>query len=120
MNDTGLIRTGIHGLDEILLGGIKQGNILLVEGAPGSGKTTLGLEFIYRGAVEFDEPGLIISFELSPQKLLRDAHGFGWNFEGLERQGKVRIIYTSPLVLLQELHSHDGLLMSEVDRIGAR
>jgi circadian clock protein KaiC len=120
MEDTGLIPTGIDGLDGILLGGIKQGNILLVEGAPGTGKTTLGLEFIYRGAVEYDEPGLVISFELSPQKLLRDAHGFGWEFERLENQGKLKIVYTSPLVLLQELHSHDGLLMSEVDRLGAR
>src|SRR3954447_13677687 len=114
MNSSGLVKTGITGLDEIFLGGIKQGNIILVEGSPGTGKTTLGLEFIYRGAIEFDEPGLIISFELTPQKLLRDAAGFGWNFEALEREGKLRIIYTSPLVLLQELQSHDGLLMSEV------
>lgn len=120
MEDTGLIPTGIAGLDEILLGGIKQGNILMVEGAPGTGKTTLGLEFIYRGAIEYDEPGLVISFELSPQKLMRDASGFGWEFERLEREGKLRVIYTSPMVLLQELHSHDGLLMSEVDRLGAK
>jgi circadian clock protein KaiC len=120
MEDTGLIKTGITGLDDILLGGIKQGNILLVEGAPGTGKTTLGLEFIYRGAIDFDEPGLVISFELSPQKLLRDARGFGWEFERLESEGRLKIIYTSPLVLLQELHSHDGLLMSEVDRLGAK
>lgn len=120
MKSLGVIPTGIRGLDDILLGGIKQGNILLVEGAPGTGKTTLGLEFIYRGAVEFDEPGLIISFELSPQKLLRDAAGFGWDFEKLDRQGKLKIIYTSPLVLLQELQSHDGLLMGEVSRINAK
>ena len=120
MKQSDLIPTGIEGLDNILLGGIKQGNILLVEGAPGTGKTTLGLEFLYRGAVEFDQPGLVISFELSPQKLLRDAAGFGWDFEELERQNRLKIIYTSPLVLLQELQSHDGLLMSEVNRIGAR
>jgi circadian clock protein KaiC len=120
MADPGLIHTGIAGLDDILLGGIKQGNVLLVEGAPGTGKTTLGLEFIYRGAVDFDEPGLIISFELSPQKLLRDAHGFGWDFEQLEQGGKLRIIYTSPLVLLQELQSREGLLMAEMERIGAK
>jgi circadian clock protein KaiC len=120
MDGSGLIQTGIVGLDDILLGGIKQGNILLVEGAPGTGKTTLGLEFIYRGVVEYDEPGLIISYELSPQKLLRDAAGFGWDFERLDREGKLKIIYTSPLVLLQELQSHDGLLMSEVTRLGAR
>lgn len=77
MTDYDLMHTGITGLDDILLGGIKQGNILLVEGAPGTGKTTLGLEFIYRGVANPGEPGLIVSFELSPQKLSRDAAGFG-------------------------------------------
>lgn len=115
-----LIHTGITGLDDILLGGIRQGNILLVEGAPGTGKTTLGLEFIYRGVANFDEPGLIISFELSPDKLLRDAAGFGWDMEALEREGKLKIIYTSPSVVLQELQSHDGLLMTEMKRMGAK
>jgi circadian clock protein KaiC len=115
-----IIHTGITGLDDILLGGIKQGNILLVEGAPGTGKTTLGLEFIYRGVANFGEAGLIITFELSPDKLLRDAAGFGWNFHALEREGKLKIIYTSPLVVLQELQSHDGLLMTEMRRLDAK
>jgi circadian clock protein KaiC len=107
-------------LTTFFLGGIKQGNILLVEGAPGAGKTTLGLEFIYRGVASFDEPGLIISFELSPEKLLRDAAGFGWDFKALEREGKLKIIYTSPSVILQELQSHEGLLMTEMKRMGAK
>lgn len=115
-----LIPTGIVGLDDILFGGIKQGNILLVEGAAGTGKTTLGLAFIYRGIIDGNEPGLIVSFELSAQKLLRDAAGFGWQFERLERDGRIRIIYTSPAVLLQELQSHDGVLMNEIVRLGAR
>ena len=113
-------QTGVEGLDGILQGGVKTGNIMLVEGAAGTGKTTLALEFIYRGAAEFDEPGLIISFELSPQKLLADAAGFGWDFQSLEKAGKVKIIYTSPLVILQELNSHDGVLASEIKRIGAK
>jgi circadian clock protein KaiC len=44
-----LVKTGITGLDEILSGGFLRGNIILVEGAAGTGKTTMGLEFIYRG-----------------------------------------------------------------------
>jgi len=111
---------GISGLDEIFLGGVEQGNILLVEGAPGTGKTTLALEFIYRGASVYDEPGLIVSFELSPQKLLRDAKGFGWDFEKYQKEDKIKIIYTSPLVILQELQSHDGVLSSEIKRLGAK
>ena len=120
MTNSDLIHTGITGLDDILLGGIKQGNILLVEGAAGTGKTTLGLEFIYRGVANFNETGLIISFELSPEKLLRDAAGFGWDFQSLVRKGKLKIIYTSPSVILQELQSHDGLLMTEMNRMAAK
>ncbi len=119
-SDSDLIHTGINGLDDILLGGVRRGNILLVEGAPGTGKTTLGLEFIYRGLSEFDEPSLIVSFELSPEKLLRDAAGFGWDFETPEKKGKLKIIYTSPSVVLQELQSHDGLLMTEMNRMKAK
>ena len=115
-----LIHTGVSGLDDILLGGIRQGNVLLVQGAPGTGKTTLGLEFIYRGVSAYDEPGLIVTFELSPEKLLRDAAGFGWDFEALEASGSLKIVYTSPLVILQELQSHDGLLMSEIRRLGVK
>ncbi len=115
-----LTKTGITGLDEIFMGGIKENNIILVEGSPGSGKTTFGLEYIYRGAKDFKENGLIVSFELSPQKLLRDAKGFGWDFESLQRKSRVKIIYTSPLVILQELQSPDGVLINEIRSLNAK
>ncbi len=114
------IRTGIRGLDEVLLGGPRRNNIILVEGGPGTGKTSLGLEFIYRGARDFKEPGLIISFELSPEKLLRDASGFGWDFTPLEKEGMLKIIYTTPLVILEELQSPGGVLSSIVKEHGIR
>ena len=44
------VKTGIRGLDDILTGGIPRGNVILLEGAIGTGKTTTGLEFVYRGA----------------------------------------------------------------------
>jgi circadian clock protein KaiC len=58
MADRDLVKTGISGLDSILSDGIPRGNIILVEGAIGTGKTTLGVEFVYRGASQFDEPGI--------------------------------------------------------------
>jgi circadian clock protein KaiC len=75
--ESGLIQTGISGLDTILRGGIPSGNVILLEGAAGTGKTLFGMEFIYRGAVDHDEPGIIVTFEVSPQKLIRDASNFG-------------------------------------------
>jgi KaiC/GvpD/RAD55 family RecA-like ATPase len=58
-----LIATGIMGLDDILRGGIPRGNGVLVEGAAGTGKTLLGVEFVYRGVTARNEAGTIVTFE---------------------------------------------------------
>jgi circadian clock protein KaiC len=102
------------------LGGILKGNVILVEGAAGVGKTLMGLEFIYRGITEYDEPGLILVFETSPKKLIRDAIGFGWNLDELQQRNKLKIIFTSPKVLDQELRSPDSLLLETAAEIGAQ
>lgn len=115
------VKTGISGLDTIFLGGITSKNMILVEGAPGTGKTTLGMEFIYRGAKDFKENGLIISFESSEDRLLRDARAFGWDFEGLKRKkGMVKIIHTNPSLALQELIAPESFLIDEIKRINAK
>src|SRR6516165_4299217 len=115
-----LVKTGIFGLDGILSGGIPRGNVILLEGAIGCGKTTLGVEFIYRGASQFDEPGIIVLFEVSPDKVIRDAQGFGWDLRELERTDRVRIVFTSRDVLRQELQQADSVLLEEAAKIGAR
>ena len=120
MTDSALIQTGIYGLDTIFLGGILKGNLILVEGAAGTGKTLLGVEFIYRGITEHDEPGIIVVFETSPKKLIRDATCFGWNLEELQQQNKLKIIFTSPKVLDQELRSPDSLLLETAAGMGAQ
>src|SRR5438876_6011676 len=120
MTESDRIQTGIYGLDQIFLGGILKGNLILVEGAAGTGKTLLGVEFIYRGITEHDEPGIIVVFETSPRKLQRDAMGFGWNLDELQQQNKLKIIFTSPQVLDQELRSPDSLLLETAVEIGAQ
>jgi circadian clock protein KaiC len=120
MSEGDLTRTGIEGLDGILLGGIPKSNVILVQGVTGSGKTLMGLQFIYRGIVEYNEPGLIVVFETSPDKLVRDAAGFGWNLDELQRQKKLQIIFTSPEVFDQELRSPDSLLLETATQMDAR
>jgi circadian clock protein KaiC len=114
------VRTGITGLDGILCGGIPRGNVILIEGTIGTGKTTLGVEFVYRGIKEFGEPGVIVVFEVSPDKLARDAAGLGWDLLALERSQKLKVIYTTREVFRQELQQTDSLLMEEANKIGAR
>ena len=65
MLEADLVKSGIKGLDEVLFGGIPRGNIILVAGTAGTGKTTLGVEFVYRGARQFNEPGVIVLFEVA-------------------------------------------------------
>ena len=117
---TTLVKMGIPGLDEVMLGGLPRNNNVLVEGPPGSGKTTLGLGFIHAGAAFHDEPGVIVSFELEPEKLLRDARGFEWDMQRLIDAGRVRIIQTSPAALLAEFRTNDGVFAAELAAIGAR
>jgi circadian clock protein KaiC len=114
------VKTGIGGLDSILSGGIPRGNVILVEGAIGTGKTTLGVEFVYHGAKEFGEPGVIVVFEVSPDKLVRDAAGLGFDLAELERRDLLKIIYTTRDVFRQELQQADSLLLEEASKIGAR
>jgi circadian clock protein KaiC len=120
MAEDGLVRIGVRGLDDILLGGVPRTNVILVKGAVGSGKTLLGLEFIYRGITQFNEPGIIVVFETSPDKLIRDAASLGWDLPELQAQKKLQIIFTQPQVLEQELRSPDSLLLETAAEIGAQ
>ena len=114
------VKTGISGLDAILSSGIPRGNVILLEGGIGTGKTTLGVEFVYRGASMFGEPGIIVLFEVSPDRLVRDAAGLGWDLPSLERQDKLKIIFTTRQVFRQELQQPDSLLLEKAAEIGAR
>lgn len=58
--------TGIRGLDEISGGGLPKGRTTIICGGPGCGKTMLGIEFLVRGALEFNEPGVLMAFEETP------------------------------------------------------
>jgi circadian clock protein KaiC len=114
------VKTGIKGLDEMLSGGFLAETANLVEGAPGTGKTTLGMQFIYNGIAQFNEPGLIMTFEEFPQQYYRDAEALGWNFRGLEQSDKLRVIMTSPEVGKADLESVGGRIEAMAREIGAR
>ncbi|NPC55390.1 ATPase domain-containing protein [Caenimonas soli] len=75
--------TGIVGLDAILGGGLPSNHLYLVEGTPGSGKTTLGLQFLLRG-VEEDQKGLYITLSETASELRTVAGSHGWSLDGVE------------------------------------
>ncbi len=95
MNDVEKIKTGIEGLDELLNGGIPRNHSVFLAGPAGSGKTTLGLEFLYRGADRYGENGLYVSFEQTEEQILQDLP-FNWNLKKYLDQGKIKVVKYDP------------------------
>ncbi len=114
------VKTGIHSLDNMLGGGFLRDTANLIEGAPGTGKTTLGMQFIYSGIVHQNEPGLIITFEEFPKQYYYDAHAFGWDFQALEKKGLLKIVMTSPEVSQLDLESVGGMFEGYIRQMGIR
>src|SRR5580700_1987517 len=83
--------TGIHGLDEITLGGLPRGRPTLVCGGAGCGKTLLGMEFLVRGAMQFDEPGVCLSFEETAEELASNVASIGFDLADLIKRKKLVI-----------------------------
>ena len=75
--------TGIPGLDEITNGGLPRGRPTLVCGGAGCGKTLLAMEFLVRGALEYDEPGVFMSFEETSDDLVENARSLGFDLRRL-------------------------------------
>ena len=111
---------GIDALDGMISGGFLQGSANLIEGAPGTGKTTIGMQYIYNGIINYQEPGLIITFEEFPQQYYHDALQFGWNFKQLEEQKLLKIIFSDPHTTLTEIDKVDGELVSLVESMNIK
>jgi len=90
------VRTGIPGFDTIISGGLREGRSIVVCGPPGSGKTTFGLQYLYSGAKDFDEPGVFVTLSQSAEEITRDCKQFGWDIQDLMVQGKLLIIDARP------------------------
>ncbi len=111
---------GIEALDAMLGGGVVRGSATVIEGAPGTGKTTLGLQFIVSGIEQFGEPGLVITFEEFPAQYYHDALNFGWDLKKYEGQGLLRVIFTDPRTVLDGLTEVGGGIENLIDEMGIK
>jgi circadian clock protein KaiC len=85
--------TGVPGLDEITNGGLPTGRPTLVCGGPGSGKTLLGITFLVNGALLYDEPGVLMSFEENAEELAEDVASLGFDLSRLVADRKLVVDY---------------------------
>ncbi len=84
-------RTGIAGLDQITEGGLPEGRSTLVCGPAGSGKTVLAMEFLVRGAMECNEPGVFLAFEETRKELTQNVASMGFDLPSLQAQKKLLV-----------------------------
>src|SRR5256884_8694750 len=85
--------TGIPGLDEITNGGLPRGRPTLVCGGAGCGKTLLAVEFLVQGALEYDEPGVFMSFEETTDDLVENAQSLGFDLRRLRARRRLLLDY---------------------------
>jgi circadian clock protein KaiC len=118
--------TGIQGLDEITGGGLPRGRPTLISGGAGSGKTLFGLEFLVRGATQYNEPGVFMSFEETIPDLTKNVASLGFDLDRLVADKKLFLdhvhISRSEIAETGE-YDLDGLFIriaDAVQRVGAR
>lgn len=87
------VPTGIRGLDQVTHGGFPKGRTALVCGGPGAGKTLLGLEFLVRGALLYNEPGVCIALEETSEELITNMASLGYDLPALVRSKRLAIDY---------------------------
>jgi circadian clock protein KaiC len=118
--------TGIQGLDEITTGGFPRGRPTLICGSAGAGKTLLAMEFLVRGATQYNEPGVFMAFEETAPELTQNVRSLGFDLDELAKQKKLVIDFVRiERSEIDETGDYDleGLfirLSAAIDGIGAR
>jgi len=118
--------TGIQGFDEITGGGLPKGRPTLVCGGAGCGKTLFGIEFLVRGVTQFNEPGVLMSFEETSEELAVNVASLGFDLEDLVRNKKIALDHVHiERSEIEETGEYDleGLFIRlgyAIDKIGAK
>ncbi len=90
------IKTGIDGLDELMHGGIPKGQLVLVTGTSGTGKTIFCSQYLYNGITKFKENGVFLSFEEPSTSIKENLKVFGWDMNSLEKAHQLSFLRYDP------------------------
>ncbi|WP_406660023.1 ATPase domain-containing protein [Methanolobus sp. ZRKC3] len=91
------VPTGIPGFDDLIEGGFIENDVILLRGGPGAGKSTFGAQYLHEGIEKYNEPGVYITFEETPARIMRNMWRHGWDLERLIKEDKLRIIRADPI-----------------------
>ena len=119
-------RTGITGFDEVSYGGVPKGRPTLLCGGAGCGKTLFGMTFLYKGVVEFDEPGVFVTFEEQPEELIKNVRSLDYDLEELIAKKKFAVdhVHFEPAQIAESgEYDLEGLFIrlgEAIDSVGAK
>jgi KaiC/GvpD/RAD55 family RecA-like ATPase len=106
------IATGINGLDELVDGGFPEGRVILVIGGPGTGKTIMCSQFLYKGIYENQENGVFVSLDESKNHFYTEMQKFGWDFRKAEKERNFAFINATRMsrvaTLKEELYKEES------------
>ena len=111
------LSTGIRKLDEMLGGGLPEGDSMLIAGPSGGGKSILATQFVAEGLRQ-GEPSIVAVFEEIPAEYMQRAAAFGFDFDTPQKEGKLKIIYLRPLDLSVDETVHE--IVKSVREIGCK
>jgi KaiC/GvpD/RAD55 family RecA-like ATPase len=114
-----LIKSGVPGLDRILGGGFLEGSITSVSGPTGSGRSTIALQFLYNGAMQYGEPGLYISIEESKQDFFFHMGGYNWDLEKAEKEKKL-VFLDYPIYEVDQILTQYGAIQEIISSTGVK
>jgi KaiC/GvpD/RAD55 family RecA-like ATPase len=87
-----VVHTGVEGLDELVSGGFPRGRVILVLGGPGTGKTILASQFLWKGISQYGENGILVSLDENQNHFYEEMMKFGWDFKQAEQDGKFHFV----------------------------
>nr|MDQ3072562.1 circadian clock protein KaiC [Bacteroidota bacterium] len=118
--------TGINGLDQVTEGGIPKGRLTLICGGAGCGKTLFGLEFLVKGIIDYNEPGVFVAFEETAEELAENTASLGFDLKQLQEDKKLHIDHIKiERSEIEETGEYDleGLFIRlghAIDKVGAK
>ncbi|MEM4554549.1 MAG: ATPase domain-containing protein [Candidatus Anstonellaceae archaeon] len=113
------VKSGIPGLDKMLGGGFPKNSVIAVSGGTGSGRTTFVFQFLVAGALEYDEPGLFLSFDEQKGSIYSHLASFGWDLMELEKKQQI-IFIEYPQNELSSFVEQEGALRDLIETLGIK